>query len=67
MELKVNNSIFTMDKEQVLYSRLINAKLYTIYISVDEVVTYQEVVKKMDTMVKLDDTMIITLSSIAKS
>jgi hypothetical protein len=67
MELKLNNNIFTMSAKQVLYSRLINAKLRTIYIEVDETSTYQEVMKKMRTMIKLDDDMVITLSNIAKS
>lgn len=67
MELKLNNNIFTMSAKQVLYSRLINAKLRTIYIEVDETSTYQEVMKKMRTMIKLDDAMVITLSNIAKS
>jgi hypothetical protein len=50
MELKTGNHIFTMSSDKVLYSRLINAKLKTIYIDIKSTISYQEVVAKMQTM-----------------
>lgn len=66
MELKYNNHIFTLGKEKVLYSRIVHARLLTIYIEVDEVSTYQEVMTKLNNMTKLDDDMVKLLSTISR-
>jgi len=64
MQLKTDNEWYTLEPNEIKYTRLIHSKLYSIIQTIDIEVTYNELLTRLTRLSDLNDETIVLFSKI---